>query len=107
KALASAGAGIIGKYQVCSFAAPGLGTFFGGEGASPTTGQAGRLENVPEVRLEMVCSKAALALAMETLERFHPYEEPAVDVYELVGRPLRHAGAGRRLSLDQPATLAE
>ena len=30
----------------------------------------------------MVCSKAALPLAMETLERFHPYEVPAVDVYE-------------------------
>jgi dinuclear metal center YbgI/SA1388 family protein len=104
-ALATAGAGLIGKYQVCSFASPGMGTFFGEEGTSPAVGQAGQLEHAQEMRLEMVCSKAALPLALETLSRFHPYEEPAVDVYELLGRPERHSGPGRRLVLDQPATL--
>jgi dinuclear metal center YbgI/SA1388 family protein len=106
-ALATAGAGIIGEYQVCSFATLGTGTFLGSEGTTPAVGQAGRLESVSEVRLEMVCSKAALPLAMETLERFHPYEEPAVDVYELLGRPQRHHGPGRRLVLDQAATVAQ
>lgn len=106
-ALATAGAGIIGAYTVCSFAVPGSGTFLGGEGTSPRVGEAGRLEQVAEVRLEMVCSKAALPLALETLSRFHPYEEPAVDVYELLGRPQRHHGPGRRIVLDQPATVAE
>lgn len=106
-ALATAGAGIIGGYQVCSFATSGTGTFLGGTGTSPTVGQAGRMESVSEFRLEMVCSKAALPLAMETLERFHPYETPAVDVYELLGRPQRHHGPGRRLVLDQPATVAQ
>ncbi|MFN0132836.1 MAG: Nif3-like dinuclear metal center hexameric protein [Phycisphaerales bacterium] len=105
-ALATAGAGIIGGYQVCSFATPGTGTFFGSDGTTPTVGQAGRLERTPELRLEMVCSKAALPLALETLRRFHPYEEPAVDVYELLGRPERSKGPGRRLVLDQPATLS-
>ncbi len=106
-ALATAGAGIIGGYQVCSFATPGTGTFLGGEGTSPAVGHAGRLESVSEVRLEMVCSRAALPLAMETLERFHPYETPAVDVYELLGRPQRHHGPGRRLVLDQAATVSQ
>jgi dinuclear metal center YbgI/SA1388 family protein len=105
-ALATAGAGIIGNYQVCSFAAPGTGTFLGQEGSKPAVGQPGHLEHTTEYRLEMVCSRAALPLALETLGRFHPYEEPAVDVYELLGRPERHAGPGRRLLLDQPATLA-
>lgn len=107
QALATAGAGIIGAYRVCSFAAPGLGTFFGGDAATPAVGEKGRLERVAELRLEMVCSRAALALAIETLRRFHPYEEPAVDVYELSGQPVRGRGLGRRLTLDRPATLAQ
>jgi len=105
-ALASAGAGMIGAYKVCSFAAPGQGTFLGDETSTPTVGQAGRLERVPELRLEMVCSRHALPIAIETLHRFHPYEEPAIDIYELLPRPDRHAGPGRRVMLDQPATLA-
>lgn len=104
-ALASAGAGIIGKYELCSFSTPGTGTFFGTEGAKPAAGSPGRLERVSEVRLEMVCSKKALALALATLREFHPYEEPAVDVYELLGKPARETGAGRRLVLDQPASI--
>ncbi|GIW74695.1 MAG: GTP cyclohydrolase 1 type 2 [Phycisphaerales bacterium] len=106
-ALASAGAGIIGAYTACSFAVSGTGTFFADEAASPAVGQVGRLERVDEVRLEMVCSKAALPIAMETLRQFHPYEEPAVDLYELLAEPVRHAGAGRRLVLDRPASPAE
>lgn len=104
-ALASAGAGIIGQYSLCSFASPGTGTFFGSESANPQVGQRGRIEQVDELRLEMVCSKAALPLALETLRGLHPYEEPAIDVYELQATPRRGAGAGRRLALDHPATV--
>jgi dinuclear metal center YbgI/SA1388 family protein len=106
-ALATAGAGIIGHYRVCSFTSPGTGTFLGGEGTHPAVGQPGRLESSEELRLEMVSSKAALPLALQTLRRFHPYEEPAVDVYELLPRPQREFGAGRRLVLDRPTTVAE
>lgn len=106
-ALATAGAGIIGRYTLCSFEAEGHGTFLGGAGTTPRVGEAGRLETAPEVRLEMVCSNAALPLAVETLRRFHPYEEPAIDVYPLVGQPQRGVGAGRRLVLDRPATVRD
>lgn len=106
-ALASAGAGIIGNYTRCSFSAAGTGTFLGDESSTPAAGVRGRLEHVEECRLEMVCSKAAVALAVETLRRFHPYEEPAIDVYELVPLPRRSAGTGRRLVLDRPATVPE
>ena len=105
-ALASGGAGIIGHYRLCSFTVHGEGTFLGDDSTLPTVGQAGRLERVHEVRLEMVCSRAALPTAMEVLRSLHPYEEPAIDIYELMPRPERHAGPGRRLILDQPATLA-
>ncbi|MBK7406491.1 MAG: Nif3-like dinuclear metal center hexameric protein [Phycisphaerales bacterium] len=106
-ALASAGAGHVGEYSVCSFSAAGTGTFLGGEGANPTIGEAGKLEVVSECRIEMVCPKRALALALQTLRRFHPYEEPVVDVYDLAPQPRRRIGAGRRLVLDQPATMRE
>ncbi len=106
-ALATGGAGIVGAYRLCSFATPGAGTFLGGEGTNPAAGQSGRLERVDEVRLEMVCSKHALPIALKTLREFHPYEEPAFDVYELMGKPRRRIGAGRRLLLDRPATIGE
>lgn len=106
-AMASAGAGTIGRYRLCSFSTPGTGTFFGGPGSVPALGEAGRLVRVPEHRLEMVCSRAALPLVERTLLEFHPYETPAYEVYELQGTHEREAGLGRRLVLDQPATVEE
>lgn len=106
-ALATSGAGIIGDYQVCSFETRGAGTFLPGAGTNPTIGTPGKLERVEEVRLEMVCAARALPLAVETLREFHPYEEPAFDVYPLHARPSRRVGAGRRLTLDQPASIED
>ncbi len=106
-ALAANGAGAIGGYKVCSFGVRGTGTFFGGEGTKPAVGEAGRIEHVEETRLEMVCPPPAVALAVEALRRFHPYEEPAIDVYSLEGVPERRTGAGRRLVLDRPARVGE
>ncbi len=106
-AMASAGAGLNENYSVCSFAADGTGTFFGNASSQPAVGVAGRLERVRECRLEMVCAKRAVALVIETLKQFHPYETMPIDVYELAPQPTRNTGAGRRLVLDQPATLAQ
>jgi len=105
-ALATAGAGIIGDYTICSFTLEGTATFLGGPSTTPAIGKPGQLETAKEVRLEMVCSKAALALALQTLEQFHPYEEPALDVYELMAKPSRRVGSGRRLTLDHPAPIS-
>lgn len=104
-ALASAGAGHIGEYELCSYVSPGHGTFKGSERSNPAVGTPGSFETAPELRLEMVCPRKALPLALETLRSFHPYEEPAVDVYELVTKPQRRTGTGRRLMLDHPASI--
>ncbi|RMH23852.1 MAG: Nif3-like dinuclear metal center hexameric protein, partial [Planctomycetota bacterium] len=101
-ALASVGAGRIGRYLQCSFSSPGVGTFFGDDTTRPAVGEAGSLQTADELRLEMVCPEAALALAVEMLRRFHPYEEPAFDIVPLAPKPRRDAGAGRRLTLDRP-----
>lgn len=106
-ALASSGAGIIGAYESCSFSSQGQGTFMGAAGAHPAVGAPGQFETVHERRLEMVCSRRALSLALAALKEFHPYEEPAIDVYALEPKPLRNVGIGRRITLDRPTTLKE
>jgi dinuclear metal center YbgI/SA1388 family protein len=106
-ALATAGAGLIGNYSVCSFSSEGTGTFRGNERSSPRVGKAERLESASELRLEMVCSRRALALAITTLRQFHPYEEPAIDLYPLEPKPDRRLGVGRRLMLDHPVGLGD
>jgi hypothetical protein len=84
-AVFAAGAGRIGAYERCSWYAEGTGTFLGGEGASPTVGLPGREERVPELRLETVFPAERLGEVVAALRGAHPYEEPAFDVYELVG----------------------
>ena len=105
-ALATAGAGVIGKYTECSYELRGEGTFVGGDEANPVVGERGRLERVAETRLEMVCSEEALGAVATALRRVHPYEEPAWDIVPLAPKPLPGVGAGRTVTLDEPAPLA-
>jgi dinuclear metal center YbgI/SA1388 family protein len=92
----AAGAGRIGAYAECSFTTAGRGTFFGGEGANPAVGQAGRRETVREQRVELVASADRLTPVLAAIRARHSYEEPAIDVYPLtdVGPPGDGAGAG-------------
>ena len=85
EALFAAGAGRIGGYAHCSWYTEGTGTFLGGEGTSPSVGQAGREERVAELRLETVFPAERQDEVLDALRRARPYEEPAFDVYELVG----------------------
>ena len=87
KAAAEAGAGVIGAYSHCSFRTLGKGTFLPKDGANPTIGQVGRLEEVEEVRLEMLVSERELQGVIAAVLDAHPYEEVAYDIY-----PLRNPG---------------
>lgn len=78
-----AGAGRIGDYAECSFAAVGRGTFRARAGARPAVGRPGRKETVEELRLETVCPRARAAEVLAAVRRAHPYEEAAIDVYPL------------------------
>jgi dinuclear metal center YbgI/SA1388 family protein len=81
RAVWDAGGGRIGDYGQCSFRHPGEGTFHGDEGANPAVGEAGRLETVKEVRLEILVPEARISGALAALRAAHPYEEPAVDFF--------------------------
>src|SRR5512134_1462637 len=59
-AVFAAGAGWIGNYSRCSWAAFGEGTFRGGEGTTPSVGEAGRDQTVAEYRVETIVPAAKL-----------------------------------------------
>lgn len=105
-ALTEAGAGVIGDYTHCTFRSPGTGTFFGGEATDPYAGEKGRLERVPELRLETVVPAHAASRAAAAIRAAHPYEEPAFDVYPVDGYP-EGCGYGRVGTLPEPLTPEE
>ncbi|ADV63409.1 protein of unknown function DUF34 [Isosphaera pallida ATCC 43644] len=104
RAAAQAGAGVIGDYTFCSFELRGRGTFLGGDATNPTIGQAGRLETVEEVRLEMVCPPERVDEVVRAVIQAHSYEEPAYDLVKL-HTPGRGPGVGRIGTLDESHTL--
>ena len=83
EAMGNAGAGIIGKYTHCTFTIKGTGRFKPGEGANPTVGEVGKVEEVSEDRIETVCEGNKLKAVLEAIKKVHPYEEPATDVYPI------------------------
>ncbi len=104
-AVYAAGGGRIGAYEHCSFATPGEGTFFGGEGASPVVGEQGRDETVHEVRLEVVFPRRLRRAVVDAYVAGHPYEEPAFDVYR-VDDEVASLGLGRVGELPRPQLLS-
>lgn len=82
-AIGDAGAGILGNYSHCTFSIKGIGRFKPTEGANPTIGEIGKLEEVEEIRIETVCEGSKLKDILQTIKRVHPYEEPATDVYPI------------------------
>lgn len=87
--MARAGAGVIGRYDHCAFLSRGEGVFRPLKGARPAVGIPGRLERVPEIRLEMVADEERVPEVIAALREAHPYEEPAFDCY-----PLRRPSVG-------------
>lgn len=104
RALASAGAGKIGKYEGCGFGCRGMGVFVPREGARPFLGEAGKEERADETRWEVVVRRSTLPGALAAVRREHPYEEPAVDVYALENT-VSEGGLGRWGVLPAPRTL--
>jgi dinuclear metal center YbgI/SA1388 family protein len=101
-ALYAAGAGQVGKYQDCSFQAPGVGTFTPGPGAQPAIGEQRRAETVAEIRLDVLLPLHRQAAVLAALRQAHPYEEVA---YELVKLENQHQDVGAGLVGELPEAL--
>ncbi len=82
--MASAGAGNIGKYSVCSFRTKGVGTFMGSASSKPRIGKKGRFEMTEEIKLEMICEQKDLDSVVNIVYQMHPYEEPACEIYPVI-----------------------
>lgn len=105
KAMFDAGGGSIGRYHDCSFNLDGTGTFTGEKGTNPTIGKPGKPEQVEETRIEMVCDRYFLPYALKACRAAHPYEEPAIDVFQLMREPPleeEEQTPGRVIVLDYP-----
>lgn len=104
--MAEAGAGIIGQYTHCSFRTRGIGSFVPLPAAKPYIGSEGKLEEVEEYRLEMVCTGSWLENVVTEMLSKHPYNEVAYDIYELANEPITY-GYGRVGTLEKAIKLKD
>ncbi|MDT0633263.1 Nif3-like dinuclear metal center hexameric protein [Rubrivirga sp. S365] len=103
-ALDAGGAGAIGAYSGASFSTGGVGRFTPGPDARPAIGTAGGAEEaVNEVRIEAVVPSWGVGRVLKAVTAAHPYEEPAVDVFEVQTPATRHGyGVVGRLPAPEP-----
>lgn len=84
-AIGDAGGGQAGNYTHCAFTTRGTGYFKGNEQANPHIGQAGQLESVEEVSIEVShIPEHLVKQVIAAMEAVHPYEETAYQLFEMV-----------------------
>lgn len=82
RAMFDAGAGRIGNYDSCCWQTKGKGQFRPLEGNNAFIGETGKVEQVEEYKVELVCEEAIIHAVVAAMKQAHPYEEPAYDVYQ-------------------------
>ncbi len=103
-AVFAAGAGMMGNYSHCGFAADGTGTFLPLKGAKPAIGGKGAFEKVLEIRFETIVPGDKLDAAISAMKKAHPYEMPAFDVFQQCN-PDCKPGLGRIGELAKPTQM--
>jgi hypothetical protein len=83
-ALARSGAGKIGNYDSCSSSTAQIGRFRPLKGSHPAVGRQDEINEVEEELIESVCEKSEVARVLKEVKAVHPYEEPAIDILELL-----------------------
>ena len=76
--------GQIGEYSYCSYSIKGVGRFKPSDNADPHIGEAGKLEEVNEERIEVACEKSQARDIIDVIKRVHPYEEIVIDIYPML-----------------------
>jgi hypothetical protein len=106
EALFSAGAGVSGNYDHCSFNSEGSGTFRPGDSATPFLGEIDRDQVVEEVRIETIVNRHNLPGVIRAMIAAHPYEEVAYDIIN-IENSLKGAGMGVVGNLATPLKQTE
>jgi dinuclear metal center YbgI/SA1388 family protein len=104
EAIFQVGAGHVGNYDSCGFAAEGKGTFRALENARPFVGTPGKLHAEPEIRFETIFPSHLGRKIVAALRENHPYEEPAYDIYALHSAADSPAGMGVIGALPSPVS---
>jgi hypothetical protein len=84
KAIGDSEGGNIGDYSYCSFSSKGIGRFKPNEKANPYIGEANKLEEVEEEKIEFICPRTTAKKVIDAIKKVHPYEEIALDIYPLM-----------------------
>ena len=74
----------MGKYRHASFSTKGVGRFIPSEGAHPTIGMVGKMSEVEEERIEVICEKDKIKDVLAAIKANHPYEEVPLEIYKLL-----------------------
>lgn len=93
-AVFQAGGGRIGNYDRCCWQVLGTGQFRPLDGADPFIGEQGKVEQVSEYRVELICAPGQVRAVVDALIQAHPYEEPAFDLMALVDPASLSADSG-------------
>jgi len=101
EAIFNAGAGAIGKYDMCSYNIPGEGSFRGGDDSNPYVGKKGVIHFEKEIRIETIFPKHLEKKIVKALLSAHPYEEAAYDLYPL-DNAYGNVGSGLLGELNEP-----
>lgn len=83
QAMGDAGAGAKGNYSHASFSSRGIGRFKPLSGAHPAIGTVGKLEEVEEEKIEMICTKEKVKEVMAAMKKTHPYEEVPIEIWPI------------------------
>ena len=105
EAAGHAGAGVIGKYSLCSFTSRGTGTYIPSGDASPYDGETDKLSKVTEDRIEMIVPAPFISKVIEETRKVHPYEEMAYDIIPLFTKEPTF-GYGAIGNLQEPMELS-
>ena len=86
EALLRADAGHLGNYRGCLSWSRVTGSWIPEEGAHPAVGEiiAGERVMEPEIKIETVIPDDSLTDVMKEIKRVHPYEEPLINVLQLI-----------------------
>lgn len=84
EAAASAGAGIIGRYDRCASVTEVIGYWRPLEGANPYEGKIGEVSVEREFKVEVNCPRSVIQDVLKAIRNIHPYEEPLINIIPLV-----------------------
>ena len=73
-----------GLYDYCMAVSKVRGSWRPLEGSRPYAGQAGKICEAEEAKVEFACRKTLCAAAVRTIREVHPYEKPVINVIPLL-----------------------